>query len=101
MLSATPLQALLGLSDTVGHILLTGAQNKSTKSTDDHRCSSKPWWLQAETLSVGPGKELGRASLATQDAHFLHNSCCKTQNTIFPFHKSENSLQISVSENSF
>ena len=57
----------LGFSDTVGHILLTEAQNKSRSSTEAHRLSSELWRLDAEMLSVVLGK-LGGAPLAATTA---------------------------------
>ena len=59
---------LLGFSDTLGHILLTEARNKSRESTDVPRHHSKHWRLDAETLSVIPGRRCGGAALAARGA---------------------------------
>ena len=58
---------------TLGHILLTNAQNKWRSSTDAHRPGSKPWRLSAEMLSVVPRKELDGAALGASVT-----ACCKT-----------------------
>ena len=47
---------------TLGHILLTDAQNTSKYSTDAHRHLSKLWGLDAEMRGVPPGKEPGGAA---------------------------------------
>ena len=49
---------------TLAHILLTDAQNKSGKSADTHKHSSKIWCLDGEMLSILAAKQLGGASLA-------------------------------------
>ena len=48
---------------TLGHIMLTGAQNKSRYSTDAHRHSSKLWPHDAEKLHLVPRGGVGGASL--------------------------------------
>lgn len=75
--SFTPIKTLkitsgfmLTFSDTLGH-LLTNAQNKLRCSTDAHRHSSKLWGLDAEMLSVFPGKEPGCATQAAGSARCL------------------------------
>lgn len=55
---------LSGFSDTLGHILLTAAQNKSRSDTDAHRRSSGLWLLDAEMLSGVSGEGAWRAALA-------------------------------------
>lgn len=57
MLSVTSLWALLGLSDTLGYILLMDVQNKLRSNTDTHRYNSKFiislafWWRDSKCSS--------------------------------------------------
>ena len=61
------------------------AQNKLRQSTDAHRHSTKLWWLGAETLSVVPGKEIGRAPLTALGALGLYNGSLKNTDRYFCF----------------
>lgn len=59
-LSITPFQALSGFSATLGHTLLTNAQNKWRWSLDTH--SSKLWYLMFRCWKQFPGKEFSGAA---------------------------------------